>query len=354
MPYGMAARVSDLTSHGSPLAPGIGSTNVLIGSMPAWRSLMDFHACPIVKGLIPDVGGMVMMGSPTVLINSMMACRVMDMVVEIPGGPNPIAMGATNVFIGDVGVVPPSVGAPVAMAAPKLSAVPEMVTAQARTLLAAAQVGIPFCEKCQNVTDELTSSHVTNELTSSHAGTDSDSAPQTSETGIGVVPDAATVETAGPAAPAKEKEKDATVESVPATPGDGAKVQDKIKLVELVEIFTEKGTEKQQPATGRKQYINLDPKSDPNVPHPDYGRVIRLKARVEWNSGDKSKSLSGQNLYWYKKGDGANRAGLTGVEKEGFGSAGGPDKSSVKTDAKGWTPVIEFYLSRYGGDKFDV
>src|SRR5437867_4173478 len=112
MPYGPAARVADLTSHGSPLAPGIGSVNVLIGSMPAWRALMDFHACPIVKVLVPDVGGMVMMGSPTVLINSMMACRVMDMVVEIHGGPNPIAMGATNVCIRDAGVVAPSVGAP--------------------------------------------------------------------------------------------------------------------------------------------------------------------------------------------------------------------------------------------------
>jgi hypothetical protein len=84
----------------------------MIGSMPAWRALMDFHACPIVKGLIPDVGGMVMMGSPTVLINSMMACRAMDMVVEIPGGPNPIVVGATNVMIGDSGVVAPSVSAP--------------------------------------------------------------------------------------------------------------------------------------------------------------------------------------------------------------------------------------------------
>jgi hypothetical protein len=112
MPYGPAARVTDLTSHGSPLAPGPGSTNVLIGSMPAWRALMDFHACPIVKVLIPDVGGMIMLGSPTVLINSMMACRVMDMVVEIPGGPNPVVIGATNVCIGDAGVVPPSTGVP--------------------------------------------------------------------------------------------------------------------------------------------------------------------------------------------------------------------------------------------------
>jgi uncharacterized Zn-binding protein involved in type VI secretion len=95
-----AARVTDPTTHGSPLAPGPGSPNVLIGGLPAWRTLMDFHACPIVKGLVPDVGGVVMVGSPTVLINFQMACRVMDQVVEIPGGPNPIAMGCPTVLIG--------------------------------------------------------------------------------------------------------------------------------------------------------------------------------------------------------------------------------------------------------------
>src|SRR5215467_10621595 len=140
MPYGPAARVTDATTHGSPLAPGAGSANVLIGSMPAWRAQMDFHACPIVKGMVPDVGGMVMVGSPTVLINSMMACRVMDMVVEIPGGPNPVAMGATNVFIGDAGVVAPvTPGVPVVgVPKPSLASMPDAATAQARTLIEAA------------------------------------------------------------------------------------------------------------------------------------------------------------------------------------------------------------------------
>jgi uncharacterized Zn-binding protein involved in type VI secretion len=35
----LAARTGDPTSHGSPLAPGPGSTTVLIGGMPAWRAL---------------------------------------------------------------------------------------------------------------------------------------------------------------------------------------------------------------------------------------------------------------------------------------------------------------------------
>ncbi|MEP0847450.1 MAG: PAAR domain-containing protein [Phycisphaerae bacterium] len=34
-----AARVTDLTSHGSPLGAGPGSSNVFVGNLPAWRAL---------------------------------------------------------------------------------------------------------------------------------------------------------------------------------------------------------------------------------------------------------------------------------------------------------------------------
>jgi len=106
-----AARVADPTTHGAPLAPGPGSTDVLIGGMPAWRALMDQHACPIVSITGPDGVGMVMMGSPTVLIDFMMACRMGDIVVEIPGlamGPmNPIIMGCPTVMIGEAGAPSP-------------------------------------------------------------------------------------------------------------------------------------------------------------------------------------------------------------------------------------------------------
>jgi uncharacterized Zn-binding protein involved in type VI secretion len=114
----MAARVTDPTAHGSPLAPGIGSPNVLIGGMPAWRTLADFHACPIVKGVVPDVGGVVTVGSPTVLINFMMACRVGDMVNEAPGGPNPIVMGCPTVMIGVPGSGTPGEAEPTSESKP--------------------------------------------------------------------------------------------------------------------------------------------------------------------------------------------------------------------------------------------
>lgn len=94
-----AARVGDMTSHGTPLAPGPGSTNVLIGGMPAWRAAADFHTCPLVTALVPHVGGVIAMGSVTVLINNLPAARQGDMVVEV-GPPNSIAMGCPTVMIG--------------------------------------------------------------------------------------------------------------------------------------------------------------------------------------------------------------------------------------------------------------
>ncbi|GBC93869.1 hypothetical protein HRbin15_02371 [bacterium HR15] len=100
-----AARVGDSTAHGSPLAPGPGSPNVFIGNRPAWRAVIDQHACPAVNISGPDGVGNVLVGSPTVLINNQMACRLGDTVIEKPGaalGPmNPIVMGCPTVLIGE-------------------------------------------------------------------------------------------------------------------------------------------------------------------------------------------------------------------------------------------------------------
>ena len=94
-----AARVGDLTSHGTPLGPGPGSVNVLIGGMPAWRVTADTHVCPLSDGLKPHVGGVVVLGSSTVLINNLPAVRQGDMVTEV-GMTNAIMSGCTTVLIG--------------------------------------------------------------------------------------------------------------------------------------------------------------------------------------------------------------------------------------------------------------
>jgi len=94
-----AARVSDLTSHGTPLGPGPGATRVKIGGMPAWRVGMDTHTCPLTTGIVPHVSGTVAVGSTTVRIEGAFAARQGDQVVEA-GPPNAIAAGALNVLIG--------------------------------------------------------------------------------------------------------------------------------------------------------------------------------------------------------------------------------------------------------------
>jgi uncharacterized Zn-binding protein involved in type VI secretion len=95
----LAARVGDVTSHGTPLGPGPGSFNVLIGGMPAWRVTADFHACPLVTGVVPHVGGVVAIGSLTVFINNLPAARQGDIIVE-GGPPNAIVIGCPTVLIG--------------------------------------------------------------------------------------------------------------------------------------------------------------------------------------------------------------------------------------------------------------
>lgn len=162
MPKGFAARITDLTAHGTPLSPGPPSPNVLIGGLPAWLGLtaagaaalaqtiaagakdiadktakvgaasaagplavtkatadladatkqaaentaaamtgsgVSIHACPLLTVLVPHGIGVVITPSQTVLINKMGACRVGDMIQEVTAV-NTIALGLPTVIIG--------------------------------------------------------------------------------------------------------------------------------------------------------------------------------------------------------------------------------------------------------------
>jgi len=88
-----------MTAHGSPLGPAGGSANVLIGGMPAWRAFVDASACPLVTGIVPHAGGIVILGSFTVFINNLPAARMGDTIIEV-GPPNSIVQGLPTVLIG--------------------------------------------------------------------------------------------------------------------------------------------------------------------------------------------------------------------------------------------------------------
>jgi len=155
-----AARILDMTAHGSPLSVGPGSMNVWIGKRPAWRGITaaqavqlaqkiaegakkiadaaavvtaaagtpasaaavtdfnktvfdaaadaaalmgsfmaDLHTCPIVKLVVPDGAGVVINGSQTVLINGLSACRIGDIIQETTCV-NSIVMGEMTVLVG--------------------------------------------------------------------------------------------------------------------------------------------------------------------------------------------------------------------------------------------------------------
>lgn len=97
-----AARIGDLTAHGTPLTPAgppAGSLTVIIGKKPAWRATVDKHVCPLLTGTVPHTGGVVLVGSTTVFIDGMPAARMNDKIVE-SGPPNTIASGCESVSIG--------------------------------------------------------------------------------------------------------------------------------------------------------------------------------------------------------------------------------------------------------------
>ncbi|WP_119459026.1 PAAR domain-containing protein [Rhodospirillaceae bacterium SYSU D60014] len=67
---------------------------------PAAR-LSDMHTCPMVTGVVPHVGGPILAGLPTVLIGSLPAARVSD-VVTCVGPPDTIVKGSATVLIGSL------------------------------------------------------------------------------------------------------------------------------------------------------------------------------------------------------------------------------------------------------------
>jgi uncharacterized Zn-binding protein involved in type VI secretion len=127
-----AARIYDGVAHPLPpvLTGGPGSSNVLIGGLPAWRGVpvaasnqargitmntsnssstisslikssaggADIHQC--VTPEPPHGPGVVINGSSTVLINGLPACRMGDTIIETFGPPNNIVSGCPTVVIG--------------------------------------------------------------------------------------------------------------------------------------------------------------------------------------------------------------------------------------------------------------
>lgn len=67
--------------------------------MPFAARITDMHTCPMVTGLVPHVGGPILPpGNPTVLIGSLPAATISNMLV-CAGGPDTIIKGSATVMI---------------------------------------------------------------------------------------------------------------------------------------------------------------------------------------------------------------------------------------------------------------
>jgi len=108
-----------------------------------------------------------------------------------------------------------------------------------------------------------------------------------------------------------------------------------------------------------KQHINIGKGIEgTDKRNPAHEQYVEVRARVEWAGGDKTRSLSGKKVYFAckcDKGGDSRPANLQDGEDFGFGAAGGAEKDyQATTDEKGWTNVVKFYVSKYGGDKFTI
>jgi hypothetical protein len=107
-----AAQAATLAAAGTPGAPAAYAAeqtlkSSIAASMGSSISSLaggcgaDIHMCTTPAPVPPHGPGVVVDGSPTVLINNLPACRQGDTIIEPLGPPNKIAMGCMTVIIGE-------------------------------------------------------------------------------------------------------------------------------------------------------------------------------------------------------------------------------------------------------------
>ncbi|MEX1020459.1 MAG: PAAR domain-containing protein [Litorilinea sp.] len=91
-----AVRATDPHSHGGVVVAG--SPKVLIVGLPAAR-MGDPHTCPMFTGIVPHVGGAIAMGSFKVFISGQPAARVGDTAPCATGPPATLQSAQFKVMI---------------------------------------------------------------------------------------------------------------------------------------------------------------------------------------------------------------------------------------------------------------
>ncbi len=150
--------------------------------------------------------------------------------------------------------------------------------------------------------------------------------------------------------------------------------QDKEKWVKGAAMDTTEIAEKVERAdkdgANYKQYINMSKDIEgAGKRHPEYSRQIRFKAKIKQTNNKSDKLKDVLVKFSFKRTDGPNRTNpggtdpdvwkvaqetVTGDLAEGFSRANGDKTITVKTDNKGWTEAVLFFVSAYGGDQFEI
>jgi len=94
-PAAPAAKAAEEATKAAAAAAMGAAVNALAGATGA-----DIHICPIPLPIPPHGPGVVIDGSPTVLINNLPAARQGDTVLEALGPPDKVAMGCPTVIVG--------------------------------------------------------------------------------------------------------------------------------------------------------------------------------------------------------------------------------------------------------------
>ncbi len=66
--------------------------------MPPAARLTDMHTCPMVTGVVPHVGGPIILGAPTVLTGMLLQARSTDTATCV-GPTDTIAKGSLTVMV---------------------------------------------------------------------------------------------------------------------------------------------------------------------------------------------------------------------------------------------------------------
>ncbi len=107
-----AAQAATLAAAGTPGAPAAKAAEEAVKAQQAAQmsSMItsmaggaDIHMCTTPLPAPPHGPGVVVDGSPTVLINNLPACRMGDTIIEAIGPPNKIVKGEFTVIIGQSG-----------------------------------------------------------------------------------------------------------------------------------------------------------------------------------------------------------------------------------------------------------